>query len=70
MIVEMLLAVKCSVIGVTLKKSGTLHRNYRREVFLAQPVGRGSNAGYYYDSPVYEDLSSVDCGYTTQVKWQ
>lgn len=56
---EMLLAVECSAIGVTLKKSSIQHPNAGRGVFAARPIGKGTVVGYYYGSLVYEDLSAA-----------
>lgn len=48
--VEMLLAVKDAVIGITLKKPGILQSDAERSLFTARLGGEGSIAVYYYGS--------------------
>lgn len=54
----MLHIVGCRAIGLTLRKSGILHRDFGRGVFTERPVGKRIILGYQYGSPVYENRSS------------
>lgn len=57
--VELLLAVQCSTIDITLKKSGNFRRDTRWKVFSSQLVRKGSTVRYYDGSLVYDSLSPV-----------
>lgn len=63
--VETLIAVKCSDIGVTLKKPVLAHRDARRWVSAAQPMGEGTIVGYDYGFLVYENLNSSGSRFKT-----
>lgn len=56
--VNMLFAVDCSTVGVTLEKSGDAHPDAGRRMFAARLVGMGSIVGYCYGLLVYENLRS------------
>lgn len=56
--VEMLLVVEGSAIGVALKTTGILHCDAAQGVLAAEYEGNGSIVGYYYSSLSYEDVSS------------